>query len=194
MTTTTDTGTDADLAEVTDTPEAEPTADGDRAEPDATAADAAEDAAEDAVPDDKLGRDAAKYRRRLRDAEATIASLEVAHGETVASLEAAHAATADTLTRQRQAILDATLANAGLDSRLAIAAGIKVDALLAEDGLLDGAKMTEAITGAVAEFGVSPKRNGPQPNPQQGQVSSPPSGKGWSDVIPAGARSSRARR
>lgn len=131
----------------------------------------AEAVADDARDDTAIGREAARYRRRLRDAEAANEAMVTDHTAALASAEAAHAATTDTLARQRQAILDATLAGAGLDPRLASAAGITADAVLTDDGLIDGQKLRTAVAAAVTEFGVNPRGKGPTPNKQQGNPS-----------------------
>src|SRR4051812_6092634 len=79
-------------------------------EVDATAAAEAEhqdygtEATDDAKDDATVGREAVRYRVRLRDTEARLTEAE-----------SARQAAEDVLCRQRQAILDATLASAGLD-------------------------------------------------------------------------------
>jgi len=117
-----------------------------------------EAAADDVKDDAKIGGEAARYRQRLRATEAELATARDAH-----------AATTDVLTRQRQALVDATLAAAGLDARLLAAAGHTVDEFVGDDGLVDRAKIAEAAKAAVVEFGVQPRRSGPRPNPQQGR-------------------------
>lgn len=129
------------------------------------------EAADDAKPDNAIGREAARYRVRLREAEAATATLEAAHVETT-----------DTLTRQRQAIVDAALTSAGLDPRLLAAAGHSVDAFVGDDGLVDAAKVAEATRAAVAEFGVQPRR-GVRPNAQQGQPSGSDGGTTWGHLL-----------
>lgn len=167
----------ADPAEVVDpVNEPDPTEDGAEVDPEA--------AADDARPDEQVGREAARYRRRLRDAEAANEALVTEHAAALASAESAHAATTDTLSRQRQAIVDATLAGAGLDPRLASAAGITADTVLTDDGLIDGQKLRTAVAAAVAEFGVRPRGKGPVPNRQQGNPSTGDGGGAtWSSVL-----------
>lgn len=114
---------------------------------------------DDAKPDDTIGREAARYRRRLRAAEQTLELQNAALTDVT-----------DTLERQRQAIVDAALTAAGIDPRLLAAAGHQLTDFLGEDGLIDTAKLSEAATTAVREFGVKP-RTGLRPNPQQGMPS-----------------------
>lgn len=134
-----------------------------------------ETATDDAKGDAKIGGEAARYRQRLRAAEAELAT---ARG--------AHTATTDVLTRQRQALMDATLAAAGLDARLLAAAGHTADDFVGEDGLLDTAALGEAARAAVAEFGVQPNlpRKLPAPNRQQGNPGgSSGGGATWGTVL-----------
>lgn len=167
---------DTDPAEVDPVDEPDPAEDGPEVDPEA--------AADDSQPDEKLGGREARYRRRLREAEAANEALVTEHAAALASAESAHAATTDTLSRQRQAIVDATLAGAGLDPRLASAAGITADAVLTDDGLVDGQKLRTAVAAAVAEFGVSPRGKGPVPNRQQGNPSTGNGGGAtWSSVL-----------
>lgn len=170
------THTDTDPAEVASVDEPETTEDTPEVD--------AEAAADDARPDEQVGREASRYRRRLRAAEAANEALVTEHASALASAESAHAATTDTLTRQRQAIVNATLAGAGLDPRLASAAGITADAVLTDDGLVDGQKLKAAVAAAVTEFGVSPRGKGPVPNRQQGNYSTGNGGGAtWSSVL-----------
>ncbi|MGU3651628.1 hypothetical protein [Mycolicibacterium sp. A43C] len=142
-----------------------------------------EAAADDAKPDEQVGREAARYRRRLRDAEAANEALAADHAAELASAETAHAATTEVLTRQREAIMAATLERAGLDPRLAAAAGITTGSVLGEDGLIDATKLAEAVRSAVAEFGVTPRTKGPTPNRQQGSISTGKSETSWAKVL-----------
>lgn len=174
MSVSTDTTEDVDSGTV-DPAEPEPDTDTPEVDPEAVA--------DDQQPDDKLNRREARYRHRLRDAEAANAALVSQHAAELASAEAAHAATADVLTRQRDAILSATLERAGLDPRLAAAAGITTESVLGEDGLIDGTRLAEAVRSAVAEFGVTPRTKGPTPNHQQGSISTGKSETSWAKVL-----------
>ena len=175
-TATTDAGqtTDADTTDVDTETETETDAtetDDDDAETDDQADD--ETAADDAKGDVTIGGEAARYRVRLRAAEAELTTARDAH-----------AATTDVLTRQRQAIVDATLAANGLDARLLAAAAHTVDDFVGEDGLVDRAKLAEAAKAAVVEFGVQPRRSGPRPNRQQGNPGgSSGGGATWGTVL-----------
>lgn len=108
----------------------------------------ARDRPDDEEPDEdtKGGREAAKYRRRLRDTEAERDALS----ERVASLQRAEA--------ERMAA--ATLAKpAGL-----WATGTDLADLLGEDGNIDASKVTTAATAARDELGLAPKRANHVPN------------------------------
>lgn len=94
--------------------------------------------------------EAKRYRLRLRDAERERDELR------------------DTLERTRAAIVDNAVQAAGLDPRLLAAAGHTVDTLVGDDGLIDPAKLSEAVTATAQEFRVPPKGRPPQPNRQQG--------------------------
>ncbi|MGV0777723.1 hypothetical protein [Mycolicibacter kumamotonensis] len=107
-----------------------------------------------------------RYRLRLRDAERERDELR------------------DTLTRTRQAIVDTAVQAVGLDPRLLAAAGHTLDTLVGDDGLIDPAKLSEAVTVTAREFRITPKGRPPQPNRQQGTGSGqPPAKSSWADAI-----------
>ncbi|CKI51625.1 hypothetical protein LTT02_21885 [Mycolicibacterium smegmatis] len=90
----------------------------------------------------------------------------------------------DTLQRTRAAIVENAVQAAGLDPRLLTAAGHTVDSLVGDDGLIDGTKLSEAVTATAREFRVPPKGRPPQPNRQQGTGSGQPPGKAsWSKAL-----------
>lgn len=113
------------------------------------------------------GREAAKYRRRLRETEAERDQL------------------ADTLARTRQSIVDNAVQAAGLDPRLLGAAGHSLDSLVGKDGLVSHDKLAEAISTTAQEFGLN--RPGLRANPQQGR-GGPQSGTtaSWSEALRGG--------
>ncbi len=159
---------------------------------------ATEAAEDDAQPDDKIGGEAARYRRRLRAAEADaeaaatahagqIAALETAHAEQVTELETAHAATSDKLAAQRMAVVDLAITSARFDPdafrpHLLVALGDDgVDGLINDDGVVDIGRLTEAVKSTAAAF--NPRPTGPRPNRQQGTVSQGGPAATWSSVI-----------
>lgn len=146
---------EAPPAEVTEAPATE----AQTADP-GTEAPAEADDTDDSRTDAQIGREAAKYRVRLRDTETKLTEADKARQAAV-----------DQLTRQRQAIVDSALSAAGLDPALLTAAGHTVADLLDDDGLVDSGKLTEAARDAMARFNVQPRSRGPQPNRQQGQPS-----------------------
>ncbi len=85
---------------------------------------------------DGPGREAAKYRRRLREAEAERDQL-AERIEAMQRAEVERLATADTL---RPAALWAS--------------GIELADLMADDGTVDGSKVSEAIAGAREQLGI----------------------------------------
>lgn len=155
-----------------------PPADGD------PAAEAAED---DAQPDDKIGGEAARYRRRLRAAEAEAETAATAHAARVSELETAQAATSATLAAQRLAVVDLAIASARFDPEafrphLLTALGDDgIDGLLSDDGVLDIGKLTEAVKSTAAAF--TPRHTGPRPNQQQGTPSQGGPAASWASVL-----------
>lgn len=102
-----------------------------------------EDAADDANPN----REAAKWRTKLRESEAQVATL-------TGQLEAAQRAFAEHL-----ASAD------GLKPEALWASGVELADLLAEDGRPDAGKVAEAVDAARSKLGI---RRGPKVNPAQG--------------------------
>lgn len=133
------------------------------------------ESSDDGRSDAQLGREAARYRTRLRETEGKLTEAEAARQEA-----------ADALTRQHQAIIDATATAAGCHPGLL--AGHDVADFLAENGTVDMAKLGEAIHGAMVTFNVRPPRVGPAPNPQQGTPSPPPEISTWGDFLSSAVR------
>jgi hypothetical protein len=133
----------------------------------ASAADAGEPTDGDAVDgkggdavDGKGGNaEAAKWRKKLRDAEKE-------HETAIAALTAERDGLSDTLTRTRQSQIDARLAETGLEMRVLTAGGHTVDSLLGDDGLIDNDRLTAAVNESLAAFN-RPRR--PSPNPLVGR-------------------------
>lgn len=100
---------------------------------------------------EKARREAARYRTRLRDAEAERDTLR------------------DRLTGQQQAIIDRACAAARLTDMHITAAGINLENLVdAGTGLLDVDRLMRTVDTARREFGVG---RAPAPNRQQGSSS-----------------------
>lgn len=115
------------------------------------------------------GNEAKRYRLRLREAERERDVLR------------------DILERTRQSIVDNAVGAAGLDPRLLTAAGHKLDSLVGDDGLIDAAKLSEAVAATAREFRIAPKGRRPQPNPQQGSYGPPPRGQAsWGKALKGG--------
>ncbi|OBG50180.1 hypothetical protein [Mycolicibacterium fortuitum] len=136
---------------------------------------------DDSRTDAQIGREAAKYRVRLRETETKLTEADTARQAAEQRAEAAEGQ----LTQQRQAIVDAALTAAGLDPALLTAAGHAVDDLLDDGGMVDNGKLTEAVSDAMARFNVQPRSRGPQPNYQQGKPSTGHGGdsKGWGQLL-----------
>ncbi|OBK56319.1 hypothetical protein A5656_19675 [Mycobacterium gordonae] len=137
-------GTDEIAAPVTNvTPEPESVV----VEPDADAPDgdgSEVDEGQDDDAGDGQGREAAKYRRRLRDAEAERDRL----AEQVESLQRAEV--------ERQATVG------GLRPAALWASGAELDGLLGDDGTVDAAKVSAAIEGARDQLGIPAPPVGPR--------------------------------
>ncbi len=185
MTAPADNAAPADIAALSDasaSPEAQPPATeplsaDDSDEQDNTGDDDAQDDQHDDTEHDdgpdngRAARQAASYRRQLRAAED--------------SLVAANAA----LGLQQQAIVDAAIVAAGFDPQFArlleTTAGL---ADLTDDhGLIDAAKVRDAIRTTAQTFGVAPKQRPPAPTPGQGRPNGTASA-GWSSLLGDAAR------
>jgi len=128
-------------------------------------ADAADDHAEDSDGDsdgdERPGnREAAKYRRKLRDAEAERDAL-------TAQLAAAE-----------QAVIGYALGQAGIDPRLWALSEVNIDELRTEGGQLDTGKVIARASEIRAEV-----YGGPRPNPQQGVPSQRPARSALADAF-----------
>ena len=98
-------------------------------------------------------KQAAKYRERLREAES---ERDLAN---------------ELLTRTRQSVVDDALTAADIDPRLLAAAGHSVESLInPESGLIDRARLTEAIEAVRDEFKIP---RGFTPNRSQGAGGEP---------------------
>lgn len=102
----------------------------------------------DAEPTEKAGKEAARYRRQLRETEG---ALQAAQGAT----EAAQRALVEHLAQSR-----------GVKPAALWASGAELAALLTEDGNVDPQKVTEAAEGAAVSLGLA---RTPRPDPTQGQ-------------------------
>lgn len=110
--------------------------------------------------------EARKYRLRLRETERERDQLR------------------DTLERTRRSVVDHAVTAAGLDPRLLTAAGHSTESFIGEDGLIDHAALTSAITKTAEEFKVNRPRL--TPNPQQGTGGAPPRRtSSWSEALKA---------
>ena len=91
-----------------------------------------------AADDSKPGRDAARYRRQLRDAEAE-------RDELRGQVEALRRAQAEKLAQAQ-----------GLTAAALWSSGVSLDDLTAEDGTIDPASVTVAVKTARETFGILP--------------------------------------
>lgn len=146
------------------------TAADDRDVPDTEVADEAEPPTTDGA---KAGKEAAKYRRRLRETE----------GERDALAEQV-----DTL---RRTLAEEVIVSTGrLSSAEALwAAGTRVADLLDDDGNLDRNKIEQAADAVAERFGMSRR---PKPSPAQRETDHAPAGLSGSDAM-VEALTSRAR-
>ncbi|MEX3650865.1 hypothetical protein [Mycolicibacterium porcinum] len=108
-------------------------------------------------PDNEPGREAAKWRRKLRDAETT-------HTQAMEAVTAERDTARELLDRTRAAIVDQ--AAAGLNERQRAAAGITPEAFLADDGTIDHTALNVAVAEAMRDFAVPRK---PDPVPALGR-------------------------
>lgn len=115
-----------------------PAADSAQDTAEAPAGDDTEDQADDASAGDGPGREAARYRRRLRDAEAERDTLKA----TVESLQRAE--------------VDRLATDAGLRPAALWANGAEVGELLNDDGTVDQVKVAAAIAAARETLGIAP--------------------------------------
>ena len=142
----------------------------DAAEPDT---DEHDDQGDDDRDDDddksKAARDAARYRRQLRETQ----------DELTATQALVHI--------QRDAIISAAVQRAGIDPRLLDAAGIDQGDMLDDRGCVDFARVNDAIAKAVAELGVQPRQR-PRPVPGQGRPGGGTGEPKWSDVLGSATR------
>ncbi|WP_255783414.1 hypothetical protein [Mycobacteroides abscessus] len=109
-----------------------------------------EDDADSDDSGDKSGREAAKYRRRLRETEAQRDTL------------------AAQLSALRQGVIDDIAASAGVDPKLLAANGYELSSFLDEDGKIIRAKVDEAIQATVTAFRISTSSR-PAPDPAFGR-------------------------
>ncbi|MGC0362925.1 hypothetical protein ABH922_000909 [Rhodococcus sp. 27YEA15] len=121
----------------------------------------------DATPevDAKPDNEAAKYRRRLREAETE---------------RDTYATRLDVLQRQ---VIESVCDAAGFKAAGFWASGVEIKDLLDEDGGIDPDKISAAIEMAVSTLGLEVRPRVPQPNPQQGGGSYTGGGLSWSDAL-----------
>lgn len=140
------------------------------AQTDATAAEVTQpDPAEIETADDdsKPGREAAKYRRQLREAEAERDELRTQLGAL------------------RRAEVDRLVTDAKLKPAAVWAAGTELGNLLAADGTVDPAKVAAAVAATRETLGISPVPAAPSAH-GQGKVGEPVgmgAGQGWQDAF-----------
>lgn len=116
--------------------------------------------------------EAARYRRRLREVEAERNALTERLGAT------------------QRGQVDRLVEQAGIRPAALWASGARLDALLAEDGAVDAAKVTEAITAAVEQLGIqrpSGQSRKPKENLRGGSDPKYGAGPGWAELL-RGAR------
>lgn len=123
--------------------------------------------AETADDDGKAGREAAKYRRQLREAQAERDELRT-------QLEAL-----------RRAEVDRLVTDAKLKPAAVWAAGTELGNLLAENGTVDATKVAAAVAATRETLGISPVPVAPSAH-GQGNVGEPigtQAGQGWQDAF-----------
>lgn len=120
----------------------------------------------EASDDTKPGREAAKYRRALRETEAERDTLR----EQLTTL-------------RRQAVEDAS----GLSKPAGLwAAGVDADALFTEAGTLDRDALRTAVTDAADQLGLTRTSTTPKPDLTQGSRGTPIKGDTWQDAFTPG--------
>lgn len=149
----------------------EPTSDSDTTETTpASSADAGASEHAESVADAAAGKEAAKYRRQLREVEAERDTLRSA---------------VDTFRRQQVEDIAARQFNVSKPAAV-WASGVTVDALLGPDGTLDQKLVAAAITAAVTDLGLHvPKPSGLPAAPNAGRESLS-RGATWSDFLKHG--------
>jgi hypothetical protein len=151
------------------------------AQPDAdTQADPDADAGDDGAQDDndsddegaqkgKASREAAKWRTRYRESQDSLVTTTAALG------------------MQQDAVVDMLVRATGFDSQLTKlmeSSGVEMDSLLDDAGLVDPAKVRDAIETTAQAFGIRPQR-GPRPATGQGRPGGQDGEVKWSDVLAA---------
>ncbi|AKK28206.1 hypothetical protein [Mycobacterium sp. EPa45] len=131
------------------------------------------DGHQDDDADQRTTNEAARYRTRLRAAEADLAEARI-------TAEWLIAESRDMIDRTRQAVIDRELGRAGLDPALLTAAGHTTDTLLDDSGLIDHDKLTAAVESTIAQFRVDIPGRPRRPDPV-GAV-----GRGGAPQIPGG--------
>jgi hypothetical protein len=155
------------MTEPTDTPAppAEAVSEAQEAAPEATEADTADDDATEADPAAKARKEAAAYRRRLRDTETERDALR-------GRLETMQRAEVERLAAEKLA----TPSDLWL-------AGTNLADLLDDDGNLDAGKVTETLNRIVAE---RPHWSRPAPDFDGGLRQSAPATPGWASLLRSG--------
>lgn len=126
--------------------------------------------ANDGGDTDSRGREAAKYRRRLRDTEAERDALK------------------DQLTTMRRQAVDQAVAEhgRGVTSAAMWAAGVEVDELIGDDGSIDTTKVLDAIESTRTTLGIASMPAGPSSDGQGNTgvlIHQPGSASGWVDAF-----------
>lgn len=131
-------------------------------------AEVVDETATDAVEDDgKPGREAARYRRQLREAETERDGLRTQ------------------LDALRRAEVDRLVTDAKVRPAAVWAAGTELASLLAEDGTVDAAKVTAAVAATREALGIAPLPVAPSAHGQGNVGVAVGSGaeKGWQDAF-----------
>lgn len=115
----------------------------------------------------RASRDAAKYRRRLRDTEA---ERDAANG---------------LAQRRLNAMIATAIQAAGIPAKAWEASAHDTADLLDEDGLPDSTKLAEAIAATATDFGLNRLPQRMAPNPQQGSSNGggTPAAKSWGSAL-----------
>lgn len=98
-------------------------------------------------PDDTVGNEAARYRKRLRAAEAE-------HEKAIGELTTERDQLAEQLTAIRRNQIDNHTVELGIKPEALWASGAKVEDLLGDDGVPDVAKITAAVNTARTTLGI----------------------------------------
>lgn len=169
---------DAAAPEATAQPAANPPASGDADDAaDSDSDDGQDDDADDDGPEkSRAARQAASYRRQLRESQDSLVAATAALGV------------------QQWAIVEAAAVAAGFDPKLRNlieSSGVELASLVNDSGLVDAGKVAACIRDTASAFNVRPNPPKPQPTPGQGQGVGPGPKPGWNTLISDAARGQR---